>query len=218
VAGKKKSQSRECEVAGLKHLLKLLPLLDPLQDVSCARDRAGYRPRHFEKHCLLVLLSLLSSVSTSLGGSSQTGKLQKVGRLLGCAPVSLGSLSEPASVFVAQRLEEMIEKLGGPLQPLTCEPRLQGISQTLALVEATLVSALPRIMHVCGWKGSDQSGMVTWRLHTHFDVMRHLPDQIEVTPNGGGDPNERVIHRRMIQSDRLDVMDRGDAKFTLFVR
>jgi hypothetical protein len=171
VAGKKKSQSWECEVGGLKHLQKLLPLLDPLHDVSCARDRAGYRPLHFGPHSLLILLLLFNPVSTSPRGSSQTGKL-----------------------------------------------RLQGISHTLALVDATLVSTLPRIMRASCRKGPDQSGMVTWRLHTQFDVMRHLPDRIEVTPNGGGDPIERAIHRRMIRSDRLDVMDRGDAKFTLFVR
>jgi hypothetical protein len=105
VAGKKKLQSRECEVGGLKHLQKLLPLLDPLHDVSCERDWAGYRPLHFDPHSLLILLLLFNPVSTSLGGSSQTGKLQKVGRLLGCGPASQESLSEVASVFEASRTQ-----------------------------------------------------------------------------------------------------------------
>ena len=216
MAGKKKARLRERDVGGMKHLQKLLPLLDRLRDVGCERDRAGNRQLHFDQYCLLVLLSLFNPVINSLRGIQQASELQKVQRLLGCSRASLGSLSEAASVFDAERLKEIIEELGGQLQPLTREPRLQGISQTLTLVDATLVSALPRIMHASCRKGQDQSGMVKWRLHTHFDVMRYVPDRIEVTPEGGGDHDERATLGRMIESDRLYVMDRGYAKFTLF--
>lgn len=216
MARKKKARVRERDVGGMKHLQKLLPLLDRLHDVGCERDRAGNRKLHFDQYCLLVLLSLFNPVINSLRGIQQASELQKVQRLLGCSRASLGSLSEAASVFDAERLKEIIEELGGQLQPLTREPRLQGISQTLTLVDATLVSALPRIMHASCRKGQDQSGMVKWRLHTHFDVMRYVPDRIEVTPEGGGDHDERATLGRMIESDRLYVMDRGYAKFTLF--
>ena len=219
MARKKKPELQERDVGGMKHLQKLLPLLpllDRLRDVGCERDRAGNRQLHFDQYCLLVLLSLFNPVINSLRGIQQASELQKVQRLLGCSRASLGSLSEAASVFDADRLKEIIEELGGQLQPLTREPRLQGISQTLTLVDATLVSALPRIMHASCRKGQDQSGMVKWRLHTHFDVMRYVPDRIEVTPEGGGDHDERATLGRMIESDRLYVMDRGYAKFTLF--
>ena len=216
MARKKKPELQERDVGGMKHLQKLLPLLDRLHDVGCERDRAGNRKLHFDQYCLLVLLSLINPVINSLRGIQQASELQKVQRLLGCSRASLGSLSEAASVFDAERLKEIIEELGGQLQPLTREPRLQGISQTLTLVDATLVSALPRIMHASCRKGQDQSGMVKWRLHTHFDVMRYVPDRIEVTPEGGGDHDERATLGRMIESDRLYVMDRGYAKFTLF--
>ncbi|MFN6106143.1 MAG: IS4 family transposase [Planctomycetaceae bacterium] len=216
MARKKKARVRERDVGGMKHLQKLLPLLDRLHDVGCERDRAGNRQLHFDQYCLLVLLSLFNPVINSLRGIQQASELQKVQRLLGCSRASLGSLSEAASVFDADRLKEIIEELGGQLQPLTREPRLHGISQTLTLVDATLVSALPRIMHASCRKGQDQSGMVKWRLHTHFDVMRYVPDRIEVTPEGGGDHDERATLGRMIESDRLYVMDRGYAKFTLF--
>ena len=216
MARKKKARVRERDVGGMKHLQKLLPLLDRLHDVGCERDRAGNRQLHFDQYCLLVLLSLFNPVINSLRGIQQASELQKVQRLLGCPRASLGSLSEAASVFDAERLKEIIEELGGQLQPLTREPRLQGISQTLTLVDATLVAALPRIMHASCRKGQDQSGMVKWRLHTHFDVMRYVPDRIEVTPEGGGDHDERATLGRMIESDRLYVMDRGYAKFTLF--
>ena len=62
------------------------------------------------------------------------------------------------------------------------------------------------------------SGLVKWRLHTHFEVDRFVPTRIEVTPDGGGEHDERAVLGRTLEADRLYVMDRGYAKFTLFNR
>jgi hypothetical protein len=40
-------------------------------------------------------------------------------------------------------------------------------------------------------KATTGSGMVKWRLHTHFEILRGIPARIDVTPNekqtaGGG--------------------------------
>ena len=67
-------------------------------------------------------------------------------------------------------------------------------------------------------KPTNTSGLVKWRLHTHFEVDRHVPRRIDVTPDGGGDHDERAVLERTIESDRLYVMDRGYAKFALFNR
>jgi IS4 transposase len=53
-------------------------------------------------------------------------------------------------------------------------------------------------------------------LHTHFEVDRYVPTRIDVTPNDGGEHDERAVLERTIESDRLYVMDRGYAKFVLF--
>ena len=58
--------------------------------------------------------------------------------------------------------------------------------------------------------------MVKWRLHTHFEVLRGIPTRVDVTPNGGGEHDERAVLAATIESDRLYVTDRGYAKFTLF--
>ena len=58
--------------------------------------------------------------------------------------------------------------------------------------------------------------MVKWRLHTHFDVERSVPTRIDVTRDGGGENDERAVLQRVMEADRLYVMDRGYAKFTLF--
>lgn len=58
--------------------------------------------------------------------------------------------------------------------------------------------------------------MVKWRLHTHFEILRGVPTRIDVTPNGGGEHDERAVLARLVEPDRLYVTDRGYAKFALF--
>ncbi len=58
--------------------------------------------------------------------------------------------------------------------------------------------------------------MVKWRLHTHFELLRGIPTRIDVTPNGGGQHDERAVLERTIEKDQLYVTDRGYAKFALF--
>lgn len=209
---------RERDVGGLKRLQQLLPLLERLHEFGCERDKAGNRELHLDQYCLLVLLYLFDPTITSLRGIQQASELQKVQRLLGCSRASLGSLSEVATVFEADRLKEIVAELGGQLQPLNQDPRLQGISQTLTLVDATLISALPRIMQASCLKAKTGSGLVKWRLHTHPDVHPYVPERIDVTPEGGGPHDERAVMERSIDGDRLYVMDRDYAKFPLFNR
>ena len=218
MARKKKEKIRERDVGALKHLQKLLPLLDRLHEVGCERDKAGNRQLHFDQYCLLILLYLFNPIVTSLRGLQQASELQKVQRLLGCPRAALGSLSEAASVFDADRLKEIITELGAELQPLGRDPRLKEIQQTITLVDGTLLTALPKLMQASWLKSQTGSGLVKWRLHTHFEVDRYVPSRIDVTPEGGGPNDERAVLERTIESDRLYVMDRGYAKFTLFNR
>jgi hypothetical protein len=119
-------------------------------------------------------------------------------------------------VFDAERLKGVIAELGGQLEPLARDKRLADIHQTLTLVDGSLISALPRIMQASCLKSQTGSGLVKWRLHTHFEVDRYVPVRIDVTPSGGGPHDERAVLERTIESDRLYVMDRGYAKFALF--
>ncbi|WP_146591967.1 IS4 family transposase [Posidoniimonas polymericola] len=216
MAGSKKPKIEEPDITGLKFFDKLAPLLKRLHDEGCERDRAGNRQLHYDQYCLLVLLHLFNPIVTSLRGVQQASELSKVQKKLGCARASLGSLSEATSVFDAERLKEIIGELGDQLQPLAQDPRLQDIQQTITLVDGTLLAALPKIMEASWRKASKGSGMVKWRLHTHFEVLRGVPTRIDVTPNGGGEHDERVVLEAALEADRLYVGDRGYAKFSLF--
>jgi hypothetical protein len=184
----RKTNEKICErdIGGMKLLEKLLPLLDQLRDVGCERDKAGNRQLHCDQYCLLVLLHLFNPIVKSLRGIQQASELNKVQRLLGCPRAALGSLSEAASVFDAERLKGVITELGVQLEPLTRDKRLADIHQKLTLVDGSLVSVLPRIMHASCLKSQTGSGLVKWRLHTHFEVDRYVPVRIDVTPDGGG--------------------------------
>jgi hypothetical protein len=218
VARKEGERIREQDITGLKYFDRLAPLLERLRDVGCERDRAGNRELHYDQYCLLVLLYLFNPIVTSLRGIQQASELTKVQKKLGCPRASLGSLSEAASVFDAERLKEIISELGAELQPLARDPRLKDIPHALTLVDGTLLTALPQMMKASWLKSQTGSGLVKWRLHTQFEVDRHSPTRIDVTPDGGGEHDERAVLERTIESDKLYVMDRGFAKFTLFNR
>lgn len=207
---------QEEDVRGLKYFDTLGPLLNRLHDVGCARDTAGNRQLHFDQYSLLVLLFLFNPVITSLRGLQQASELKNVQKRLGCPRSSLGSLSESTTVFEPERLKEIIGELGGQLEPLGRDPRLKDIRHTITLVDGTLLSALPRIAEASLLKSQTGSSLVKWMLHTHFEVDRYVPVRIDTTRQGGGDCDERSVLERVIESNRLYVMDRGFAKFALF--
>ena len=218
MARKKRDKIRERDITGLKYFDQLAPLLERLHDDACQRDKAGNRRLHFDQYCLLILLYLFNPIVTSLRGIQQASELANVQKKLGVPRTSLGSLSEAATVFDAERLKAIIGELGAELKPLGRDARLKDIPLALTLVDGTLITALPKLMEASWRKSETGSGLVKWRLHTHFEVDRYVPRRMDVTPDGGGEHDERSVLERTIESDRLYVMDRGYAKFALFNR
>jgi len=216
MAGERRKRVREKDITGLKYFNKLVPLLERLHEVGCERDRAGNRRLHMDEYCTLMLLYLFNPICTSLRALQQASQLKKVQRKLGCPRASLGSLSESTTVFDPQRLQEIVAELGEQLRPVGRDARLKHVRDTITLVDGTLLSALPRMAEASLLKSQSGSGLVKWRLHTHFEVDRHVPLRIEVTPNGGGDHDERAVLERTLAADHCYVMDRGYAKFALF--
>jgi len=208
---------QEKDLRGLKYFDRLVPLLERLHDIGCERDRAGNRRLHYDQYCMLLLLFFFNPIVKSIRGLQQASELKNVQKKLGCPRTSLGSLSESVDVFDPERLKEIIAELGGQLEPLGRDRRLKDIRDTVTLVDGTLLSILPHLTEA-SLKPTVNSGLVKWRLHTHFEVDRYVPRCIEVTPDGGGEHDERAVLERTIESDRLYVMDRGYAKFALFNR
>ncbi len=204
------------DIQGLKYFDMLIPLLERLHGEQCGRDKAKNRELHFDKYCMLVLLYMFNPTVTSLRAIAQASEVEKVQKKLGCRRTSLGSLSEASRLFDAECLKEIIHELGEQAAPTGRDARLSQINQTITLVDGSIVSALPSIIQASVLKQTAGSGLVQWRLHTHFEVDRYVPTRIDVTPDGGGEYDERAVAERTIEPDHLYVMDRGFAKFNLF--
>lgn len=214
MAGRKREEVDEKDIQGLKYLKQLLPLLERLHEVGCERDKAGNRNLHFDEYGALILLYLFNPVVTSLRGIQQASELKKVQRKLGCLRASLGSLSESTSVFEPDRLKEVIRELGDKLAPVVKDSRLKDVKHTLTLVDGSLLAVLPWLSQSMLQEPTDESKV---RLHTHFEVERHVPTRIDVTAGTPrGEDDERAVMRKSIEADRLYVMDRGYAMFKLF--
>ena len=75
---------------------------------------------------------------------------------------------------------------------------------------------MPKILQAVTLKEEKGSALVKWRLHTQFEVEKYVPTRIDVTPNGGGERDERAVMESTVEAGRCYVMDRGYARFTLF--
>lgn len=217
MASKRRADIRARDVTGLKYFDKLAPLLERLHDDACARDKAGNRELFYDQYCLLILLFLFNPIVSSLRSLQQASALAKVQKRLGCGRASLGSLSEAASVFDPERLKEIIAELSDELAPVARDPRLRGVPH-LRAVDGTLLTALPKMMQAALLKRETGKGLVQWRLHTQFEVERGVPVRIDVTPNGGGEDDERAVLARTLAPDVTYVTDRGYSKYQLFNR
>jgi hypothetical protein len=208
---------QETDLQGWKYFRRLTPLLQRLHDDGCARDKAGNRTLHFDHYCTLVLLSLFSPLARSLRALSQASALHKVQQQLGVPRASLGSLSEAARVFDPDLLVPLIGELAGELQPRATDPRLKEVRHLITAVDSTLVKTLPCLTEAMWSKTKDGQARHYWRLHTHFEVDRHIPVRIDATdPGGSGQSDEKDVLRQCLQADRCYVMDRWFAQFRLF--
>jgi hypothetical protein len=207
----------DTDLHGWKYFRRLTPLLTRLHDAGCQRDQAGNRTLHYDQYCTLILLALFSPLARSLRALQQASELKKVQEQLGVARASLGSLSEAARVFDPELLLPLIAELGAELQPQAQDPRLKDIRHLVTAVDSTLVKTLPRLTEAMWSKTKDGQTRYYWRLHTHFEIDRHVPVRIDATdPGSSGHADEKDVLRQHLQPDRCYVMDRWFAQVTLF--
>lgn len=215
-AGQKVDRPREADIQGLKYLHSLRPLLTRLRPVGTTRDHAGNRRLFMDQYCALILLFLFNPVVRSLRGLQQASQLRNVQRKLKVSRASLGSLSEATEVFDPTLLREVVRELAAQVRPL--RQTGQGtLAARLVAVDGTVIQTLATIAEATYHKDKNGDWKSAWRLHTHFDIDRHVPTHFEVTSarNGGGSSEKQVL-RRQLAPDHCYVMDRGYAEFKLF--
>jgi hypothetical protein len=207
---------QEGQVQGLKYFDQLQPLLARLHDVGTERDRAGNRQLHMDEYCLLLLVFLFNPIVDSLRGLQQASQLKQVQKKLGCPRTSLGSLSESVAVFDPARLREVVQELGGQLEPLR-QVGGEHVKHLLTAVDGSVLKTLSKIAQAAYLKNRFGETKCGWRLHTHFDIDRHVPKHVDVTSGlNSGKSDEKNVLRANLQPDHCYVMDRWYAQFQLF--
>ena len=216
MAGKKREKIRQQDITGLKFFDTLLPLFERLHEVGCQRDRAGNRKLHFDQYCMLTLLFLFNPIVTSLRALQQASELKNVQRKLGCSRASLGSLSEATEVFDPELLNGIIGELAEQLKPIQNVGRGH-VNHVLTAVDGSVVKTLSTIAQAAYLKNVHGESKSAWRLHTHFDIDRHVPSRIDVTSGlNSGKTDEKYVLRKHLLPDHCYVTDRWYAQFTLF--
>ncbi len=205
---KKRHKIKESELQGFKYFKAISGMLESLHKAGCQRDRAGNRKLHMDQYMSLLLLYMFNPICTSLRAVQRASKLKKVQRKLGCPRVSLGSLSEAATVFDSALMQEIVAELAAQLRPISSHAKLDDINAILTAVDGTLINALPKMTWAL-WK-NEQNAI---KAHTQFDIEKHVPVKITIT-EGNGD--EREVLAQNLEPGRIYVKDRGYASLALF--
>src|SRR5437667_2803274 len=205
-------------IGGIKRLRHLLPLLAPLHEVGCQRDRAGNRLLHFDEYVTLVLLCLTNPLIKSVRALQQAGEIQKVADQLGVRRFSLGSFSESVRVFDPEKLREVIGQLAGELQTVNVDPRLRThLDQALRIVDGTVLDAIATVAKAAWLPFQDGTAKHAWKLHVQFDFEKFIPTDVELTDaRNTGMSDEKNVLRQKLKKDCCYVMDRWYGQFTLF--
>jgi hypothetical protein len=196
---------------GFKYFEQLDGLLERLRPVGSGRDRAGNRELFFDQYATLMVLYYFNPTVMTLRGLRQFTTLEKVQRLCGVKPTSLGSLSEAARVFDPRALEPIIGELAAKAArsraafPSAKEAALAG----LIAVDGSLLPALPRMAWAL-WQDATHRAA---KMHVAFAVFPGVPVQATVTH---GNASERDELRKLVQPGGFYVADRGYADYSLF--
>jgi hypothetical protein len=161
-----------------------------------------------DQYMSLLLLYMFNPICTSLRAVQQASELKKVQRKLGCPRASLGSLSEAATVFDSQLMQEIIEHLSEKLKPISSHSKLDDLPGILTAVDGTLIPALSKMTWAL-WKTDRQAV----KAHAQFDLEKHVPVKITVTD---GNANEKQVLADHLEPGRIYVQDRGYAGLALF--
>jgi hypothetical protein len=164
-----------------------------------------------------MLVAMFSPSIDAMRAICRASDLKNVQKKLGVKRVSLGSFSESSHVFDPDLLLEVIQSLLGKLHPTGRDERLKDINYLLTIVDATLIKALPKMVEAARADNCDGTRRFAWKLHTQFEIDKHVPTRIDITsPLNGGKADEAAVLRANLQPGRCYVLDRYFTQFTLF--
>jgi hypothetical protein len=213
MAGQGGNQRRQSEASGRR--LRSVRLIKPLEKLlrrihgaGAERDRAGNRQFFYDHYLALLLLYFVNPALDSLRSLQNASNWQQVRQRLGIPRVSLGSLSESATVFDPAQVRPILKELAQLARPHFQGREAQALAD-LTAVDGSVFAALPRMAWAL-WQDAEHRGV---KLHLQFHVSEGVPSDALLTPAACSEPAALTA---MLEPGRLYVGDRGDAGFQLF--
>jgi len=205
--GNKRTKIKDSELDGFKYFKVISDMLESLHDAGCERDIAGNRTLHMDQYVSLLLLYMFNPICNSLRSLQQVSELKKVQKQLGVARASLGSFSESARVFDSELLKGIILELSKKLPNVSQIPGFNNSMGILTAVDGSLIEAVGKMAWAL-WR-TDRNGI---KVHCQYEILKGVPVDMEVTD---ANANEKTVLAANLQPDRIYVLDRGYAKYSL---
>ncbi|MCP4594031.1 MAG: IS4 family transposase [bacterium] len=201
---KPKPAIKQRDIRGSKYVEAVVDLLAPLRS---HRDCPNRR-LHYDELVAYLLLYFFTPALDSMRGIQQMSDLKGIKKKLGLRRFSLGAFSEATHVFDPSLLEGIVEQLVGRLEELPDREELSALELAPALVDGTLLHALPRMTWALWLRDNDRAG----KMHLEYDLLKGAPVRATLT-EGNGD--ERKELREALSGGKLYVLDRGYADYSL---
>lgn len=151
-----------------------------------------------DEYCLGVLLYLFNPAITSLRGIQQASELRNVQKKLGIKRASLGSLSESVSGFDPEPLKQIAVDLASQV-PGQVGGGFSQVNQTLTAVDGAVVDTIARVAELAWVPNKGRDFKHAYRLHTQFEVLRGVPNRIDVTSaNAKGPADDRAVFQKTL--------------------
>jgi len=150
---------------------------------------------------------MFNPICTSLRSLQQVSELKKVQKFFKAPRASLGSLSEASTVFDSELLKNIIQELSTKLDNVSTIPGFNNSTKTLTAVDGSVIEATGKMAWAL-WR-SDRNGI---KVHCQYEILKGVPVSMEVTD---ANANEKAVLASILQPNRVYVMDRGYAKYSL---
>lgn len=198
---------KESDIHGLKYLRAFEEILAPLHDVPVHGNRRFF----MDQHVSLLLLHFFNPVLSSLRSLQQATGLENVQRTLGVSRTSLAAMSESAGhVFDPELLRPILDEVAGQVQPLSPSVRLDALPGVPTAVDGSFLRCLPKMTWALFRRQTQNRAA---KLHVQFNVLRGIPEQIDLTH---ATASEKQVLRKSLRAALLYILDRGYIDYRLF--
>ena len=139
-----------------------------------------------DQYCVLVLMCMFNPILISLRGLQQASTHADVQKKFGVGRASLGSLSESVSILDPEPLKRIAATFATEV-PTADPSRFDAIGKQLTAVDGSVFKTAVRVASLA-WLPSKGNGkhkgtpVDGYRMHTHFEILRGVPERIDATP------------------------------------